>query len=74
MKQLAIWIGLAAAACAAPQQKLGWVRVDGQPVVPIQFEAAVKSCNGQAEEQNQSLSEGYYGCMAEKGYLQRAAD
>jgi hypothetical protein len=42
-------LGLALAACVH-QPEMGWVRTDGKPVVPIQFEADETNCRGESDK------------------------
>jgi hypothetical protein len=62
------------------QPEVGWLRTDGKPVIPIQFEADETQCKGEVQKAlagftgrvGFSSDDVFVGCMAGKGYLQRA--
>lgn len=79
-----LFLGLLLTNCAH-QPEMGWIRIDGKAVVPIQFEADQTSCRGEREKAalterehkiyfgEHPLTTVFNGCMAGKGYVLRQA-
>jgi hypothetical protein len=82
-------LSIAVAGCATAPPPPVWVKVDGTNPSPQQFEIDSKVCRGESQKANASgtmpstligaairkdaLEDVYSGCMAQKGYLLRAA-
>jgi hypothetical protein len=80
---LLLGLSVALSGCVT-QPEMGWVRIDGKAVVPIQFEADETQCKGELQRTRlagtgqlglfsrlQAQDDVFVGCMAGKGYVQR---
>jgi hypothetical protein len=76
-------LSIAPASCAH-QPPMSWVRTDGKPVAPIQYDADLTACRDEVQKARvasneqpgllsrlQTHDDVFAGCMAEKGYVQR---